>query len=229
MVTARREAAALSAGTLAALRCVMGMGERQAMASLEAFPPHVEKELSRETLEALRAQDAAAFRRFVVRYERSVFALVSRIAGSGAQVEDLAQEVFLRAYRAFPTFDLDGPASVSTWLLTIAVRLAINARKHDARAAARKLGDAAEVRDAVTPETERARRELGRAIARAAEELSDDQRAAFVLAEFHGMPLGDIAAALEIPEGTVKTRLFRARAHLRERLADFQKEKGKTR
>jgi RNA polymerase sigma-70 factor (ECF subfamily) len=77
--------------------------------------------------------------------------------------------------------------------------------------------------DSITPETERARRELGRAIARAADELSDDQRAAFVLAEFHGMPLADIAAALEIPEGTVKTRLFRARAQLRERLTAFQK------
>jgi RNA polymerase sigma-70 factor (ECF subfamily) len=82
------------------------------------------------------------------------------------------------------------------------------------------------VRDWATPETERARRELGRAIARAADELSDDQRAAFVLSEFHGMSLVDIAAALDIPEGTVKTRLFRARAQLRERLAVFQKEKG---
>jgi RNA polymerase sigma-70 factor, ECF subfamily len=183
-----------------------------------------EQELSRETLERCRALDPVAFRRFVIRYQGAIFALVSRIVGPGAQVQDLAQEVFLRAYRAFPSFDLDGPARVSTWLLTIAVRLALNARKRTSRAAIVPLSDAAEVRDAATPETERARRELGRAITRAAAELSDDQRAAFVLAEFHGMPLADIAAALEIPEGTVKTRLFRARAHLRERLIAFQNE-----
>jgi RNA polymerase sigma-70 factor (ECF subfamily) len=204
----------------------MGVGDRQAIMSRGAFPPAGDKELPRETLDACRAQDSAAFRRFVVYHQRSVFALVSRIAGPGAEVQDLAQEVFLRAYRAFPSFHLDGPASASTWLLTIAVRLAINARKQGARVAVLPLIDAAAVRDRATPETERARRELGRAIARAADELSDDQRAAFVLSEFHGMSLVDIAAALDIPEGTVKTRLFRARAQLRERLAVFQKEKG---
>jgi RNA polymerase sigma-70 factor (ECF subfamily) len=203
------------------------MGERQAMTSLRAVPSTGDPDLPRETLEACRDQDPAAFRSFVLHYQHTVFALVSRIAGPGAQVQDLAQEVFLRAYRAFPSFDLDGAARPSTWLLTIAVRLAQNARKQAARAIVAPLTDAAEVRDSATPETERARRELGRAIAGAANELSDDQRAAFVLAEFHGMPLADIAAVLEIPEGTVKTRLFRARAHLRERLAAFQKEREK--
>jgi RNA polymerase sigma-70 factor (ECF subfamily) len=206
------------------------MGERQAVTSLRAVSPSDDDELPRETLEGCTAQDPEAFRRFVLRYERAVFALVSRIIGPGTQVQDLAQEVFLRAYRAFPSFDLDGSGRVSTWLLTIAVRLALNARKKAARTTAAPLADAAVVHDATTPETERARRELGRAIARAAAELSDDQRAAFVLAEFHGMSLADIAAALEIPEGTAKTRLFRARAHLRERLAAFQKdEKGEPR
>jgi RNA polymerase sigma-70 factor (ECF subfamily) len=116
---------------------------------------------------------------------------------------------------------------VTTWLLTIAVRLALNAKKRSAqRAASVPFSDASAVRDAATPETERARRELGRAIERAANELSDDQRAVFVLSEFHAMSLADIATALAVPEGTVKTRLFRARAHLRERLADFERNQG---
>ena len=166
----------------------------------------------------------------MLRYQGAVFALVSRVVGPGAQVQDLAQEAFLRAYRAFPSFDPAGPAHVSTWLLTIAVRLALNARKKAARTTVSPLTDAAMLVDSTTPETERARRELGRAIARAAADLSDDQRAAFVLAEFHGMSLADIAGALEIPEGTVKTRLFRARAHLRARLTDYLKdEKGEPR
>jgi RNA polymerase sigma-70 factor, ECF subfamily len=196
------------------------MGERRA---IPVIPPTADLELSREILEACKAQESAAFRAFVHRYQNAVFALVSRVSGPGVPVQDVAQEAFLRAYRAFPAFDLDGPARASTWLLTIAVRLALNARKKAARAIVVPLTDAAEVRDAATPETERARRELGRAIARAAAELSDDQRAAFVLAEFHGLSIAEIAEALEIPEGTVKTRLFRARAHLRDRLTVFEK------
>jgi len=156
-----------------------------------------------------------------------VFAVIARIAGTGAHVEDLAQETFLRALRAFPTFDIGGPARVSTWLITIAARLALNARQHSARkVVVLPLADATNVRDAATPETERARRELGQAIVRAAADLSDDQRAAFVLAEFHGLSLAEIADVLETQEATVKTRLFRARAHLRERLVDFEKDKG---
>jgi len=190
-------------------------------------PPSSDDAPTRAVLEACRAQDATAFRGFVVHHQGAVFALISRVAGRGAHVEDLAQETFLRAYRAFPAFDLDGPARVSTWLLTIAVRLALNARKQTSqRAVILPLSDASAVRDEATPETERARRELGRAIERAAKLLSAEQRAAFVLSEFHAMSLAEIAAALEIPEGTVKTRLFRARAHLREQLVDFERGQG---
>jgi RNA polymerase sigma-70 factor (ECF subfamily) len=139
-------------------------------------------------------------------------------------VQDLAQEAFLRAHEAFPSFDLDGAARPSTWLLTIAVRLTLNAKRQSARGpGSSPLVDASAVADSSTPESEYARRELGRAIAKAASELSDDQRAAFVLVEFHGLSLAEVAAALETPEATVKTRLFRAREHLRERLRGFEK------
>src|SRR4051812_6236689 len=80
-------------------------------------------------VERCRQQDPMAFRAFVVRHERMVFALLSRMLGHGAEVEDLAQETFVRAFRAFPSFDPMGPAKVSTWLLTIAVRLALDSRK----------------------------------------------------------------------------------------------------
>jgi len=181
----------------------------------------VPDQLSRETLAGCKKQDPVAFRRFVQANERAVFALISRVTGRGGHVQDLAQEAFLRAHRAFPAFDLDGPASSSTWILTIAVRLALNAKKKMLAAPPSPLTDAAEVPDSTTPETERARRELGRAIARAAEELNDDQRAVFVLAEFHGLSIAEIARALGVPENTAKTRLFRAREQLRERLAHF--------
>jgi RNA polymerase sigma-70 factor (ECF subfamily) len=175
------------------------------------------RELDRATLLRCKASDPVAFRAFVVRYERPVFALLSRLLGRGPHVEELAQEAFLKAYRALPGFDLDGAARPSTWMLTIATRLAIDARKR--RAVPLEPLDAAEhAAHHATPETESGRAELGRAIARAAAQLSDDQRAVFVLAEFHDLGMAEIASILEVPEATVKTRLFRARERLRQLL-----------
>lgn len=170
-----------------------------------------------------RAQDPMAFRAFVVRYERMVFALLSRMLGHGPEVEDLAQETFVRAYRAFPSFDPEGPAKVSTWLLTIATRLALDVRK-------RKRADVSPMSD-IEPASERPsnpelsleRRELGAAIAEAAAQLPDDQRAALVLAEMHGLSIAEIAEALEVPENTAKTRLFRAREKMRASLQSWRK------
>ena len=176
-------------------------------------------ELDRATLLRCKAHDALAFRAFVVRYERPVFALLSRFFGRGVEIEDLAQETFLRAYRAFPAFDVDQAARPSTWLLTIATRLALDLKKR--RGATAPLDEARDiVHEQQTPETERARRDLGRAIERAAAALSDDHRAAFVLAEFHDLSIAEIARALDIPENTAKTRLFRARQNMREHLRE---------
>ena len=163
------------------------------------------------------AQDPMAFRAFVVRYERMVFALLSRMMGRGPEVEDLAQETFVRAYRAFPGFDPNGAAKPSTWLLTIATRLALDARKKK-KLDSGSLDDAEAASTGSTPEISLERRQLGRAIAEAAELLPDDQRAALVLAEFHGLSILEIAEALAIPENTAKTRLFRAREKMRESL-----------
>jgi RNA polymerase sigma-70 factor (ECF subfamily) len=185
--------------------------------------PHA-TELDRGTLERARAGDPVAMRAFVVRYERVVFSLLSRMLGPGPHVEDLAQDTFLRAFHALATFEAEGAARASTWLLTIATRVALDARKRK-RVPTVAIDDAPALADATTPETERARAELGRAIASAAAELDDDQRAAFLLAEVHGFTMTEIAHALGIPEGTAKTRLHRSRAHMRERLQAFRTEK----
>jgi len=164
-------------------------------------------------------QDPMAFRAFVVRYERPVFALISRMLGRGPHVEDLAQDVFLRAYRAFPTFDLDRAAKPSTWILTIATRAALDVKKR-ATVQTVSIEAARTASDRDTPETERRRNELRRAIARAADALPDDQRAAFVLAEFHDLTMAEIATILGVPENTVKTRIHRARTKLQESLRE---------
>ncbi|HEY1955910.1 MAG TPA: sigma-70 family RNA polymerase sigma factor [Polyangiaceae bacterium] len=184
------------------------------MAAEQRGPARRAPEVERSVLARCKAGDPIAFRAFVVRYERVVFALLSRVIGGGAHVEDLAQETFLRAYRAFSSFDVDGAARPSTWLLTIATRLALDAKKRRAPIVA-PLKDGNAVAAASTPENERSRGELGRAIARAASELPDDQRAAFVLAELHDFSVAEIAVALGVPENTAKTRLFRAREKMR--------------
>jgi RNA polymerase sigma-70 factor (ECF subfamily) len=178
-------------------------------------------ELDRATLDRARALDPVALRAFVVRYERPVFALLSRMLGRGPHVEDLAQETFLRAFRALPAFRLDGPARASTWLLTIATRLALDSRKKK-RFPLAEPEAAHQVPDASTPETERARRELGGRLAKAAEALSDDHRAALLLSDVHGFTLAEVGEALGIPEPTAKTRVFRARQHMREALPDLR-------
>jgi RNA polymerase sigma-70 factor (ECF subfamily) len=181
-----------------------------------AARPRLE-ELDGATLARAQAHDPVAMRALVVRYQRPVFALLSRLVGRGPHVEDLAQEAFLKAFRSLPGFEPAGAARLSTWLLTIATRLALDARRRK-RLPSVSLDDAPPVASASTPETETARRELGHAIARAAAGLSDDMRAAFLLADVHGFTMKEIAEALSIPENTAKTRVFRAREQMRERL-----------
>ena len=193
-----------------------------ALVMSQTEPARIE-EIDRGVLDRARASDPIAMRAFVVRYQRQVFALLSRVMGPGAHVEDAAQETFLRAFRALPAFDPAGPARVSTWLLTIATRLALD-EKRRRRFPVAELAAADAVPSGTTPEREHARRELGAAIARAAAELSDDMRAAFVLADVHGFTMAEIADALGIPENTAKTRVHRARQHMRERLAPMRRE-----
>ncbi len=196
-----------------------------AIAMSEGFPRRAERAvpsgLDASVLTLCRAQDPAAFRAFVVRYQQMVFALLSRMRGHGAEVEDLAQETFMRAFRAFPGFELDGAAKASTWLLTIAMRLALDARrKKKLHLADLDASDIADVAVAPgTPEKSLERRQLGLALARVAASLPDEQRAALVLCEVHGLSITEIATALNIPENTAKTRLFRAREKMREALA----------
>jgi RNA polymerase sigma-70 factor (ECF subfamily) len=169
--------------------------------------------------------EPAALRAFVEHHERAVFALLSRIIGQHPEVEDLAQETFVRAIRALPGFELAGAARLSTWLLTIATRLALDVCRKRARERrwwlAEPFSAAASV-PVATPESELQRAELRGAIGSAIASLPNDQRAAFVLAEFHGFALEDIATALQVPKSTVKTRLFRARAKLSRALAQHR-------
>jgi RNA polymerase sigma-70 factor (ECF subfamily) len=145
---------------------------------------------------------------------------LSRMLGTVPEVEDLAQEVFLRAFRALPSFDPDGAARPSTWLLTIATRVALDRFRQRSRE--RTVVVELETATSASPERDLEQAELRRAIAQALDTLPFDQRAAFVLSEFHNLSIAEIARALDTHEGTVKTRLFRARSKLSRALASYR-------
>jgi RNA polymerase sigma-70 factor (ECF subfamily) len=153
-------------------------------------------------------------------YQTRVFALVSRmLAGRGrAAVEDVAQETFLAVFRQLATFDPAGSARLSTWILTIAARRAIDELRRKRPAPVAEL----EATGGERADEQAVRRELRAAIEGALAELSPELRAAFLLREYHDLDYAEIAAALAIDLGTVKSRLSRARAGLRERLAEVR-------
>ncbi len=174
--------------------------------------PEAPAELDELTLTRAQRGEETACRALVLRYERPVFALLSRLLGvSHPDLGDLAQETFLRAFRALPSFDRRGPARLSTWLLTIAARLGLDELRRrpteplDDQLPAPHRTDAGSMRPA-----------LLRAIAR----LSPDQRTAFLLREAHDLSYEEIAAALGIELGTVKSRIARAKEALRAALED---------
>jgi RNA polymerase sigma-70 factor (ECF subfamily) len=190
---------------------------------VRSAPSHREDpEIDEVTLARAQRGDRAAQGLLVDRYQRPVFSLLSRMVGrERALVEDLAQETFLRALRALPRFSPHGPARLSTWIVTIATRLALD---HLRRKTPRL--DEVEVAGGLPvvlpwPDQDAHRRAVAVAVTRAVEALGAPFRAAFLLREVHGLSYDEIAQALEIDPGTVKSRLARARAALQEALAEM--------
>jgi RNA polymerase sigma-70 factor, ECF subfamily len=191
------------------------------MSAVRKHRPQDESPFDGDLLARCIEQDPLAFRLFVARYEDLVFAVLSRMVGHPHNVEDMAQETFLKAFRAFPRFRPEGPGRVSTWLLTIATRLAIDARR-------RRVEVAPIERDVVdprpTPDILADHARLGDAIDEAADTLTTEQRAAFILAEFHGRSEHELATMLGVSRASIKSRLFRARQRMRAFLDHYRKE-----
>lgn len=172
-------------------------------------------------LQRAKKGEMAAFESLVTAYERRVYSLALRSTGSEADAADITQEVFLRAYRSLDTFR--GESGFSTWLHRITVNLCVDlARKNNP---AESLDDeqaleAPETRGAYQPETALANSELRRELDAALSLVSEEHRKIVILRDVAGMSYADIAAALELEEGTVKSRLARARAALRKILIE---------
>lgn len=177
--------------------------------------PHIDE----LTLKQARHGQPRAQRAVIDCYSRSVYALVGRMMVRHPElVPDLAQEALIKVVRGLPRFDPGGPAKLSTWVLTIATRVCIDVlRCHEENVEERIDGIAAGERD---PERAALERDLARKVMRAMADLPSDQRAVLVLRAYHDLDYDEIAQALGIEEGTVKSRLARARAVLRQIIKD---------
>lgn len=159
------------------------------------------------------------------RYRRPVLNFVYRMIGNAADAEDVAQGVFVRAYQAIrkPSFRRTGTA-FSTWLFQVARNAALDDLRRRKRHPAESLdvlqehGDLAGNPGATASEIV-ADKETGNQVAAAVALLPEDQRAAFILAEYEDLGYAEIAAILDCSEKSVESRLYRARHFLRERLA----------
>lgn len=168
------------------------------------------------------AGDQKAYGLLVLKYQRRIERLIGRMVRDVDLVPDLAQETFLRAYRALPKFR--GDAQFYTWLYRIAVNTAKKAMVELSRnpvmteSALRGKDDddetyvpGRELTTDETPETVIAAKEIAQAVNTAMDALPEDLRQAIVLREIEGMSYEDIAAAMDCPIGTVRSRIFRAR------------------
>lgn len=174
--------------------------------------------LDHELVRRVQQGESAAFDLLVRRYQHRVVALVSRYVGDWSEAQDVAQDAFIRAYRAIGSFR--GDAQFYTWLH----RIAINTAKNHLQAMKRRppnadidVGDAdhfdaaLQMRDTDTPERELLRNEVEQAVMRSVNALPRELRLAITLREVDGLSYDEIAQRLDCPIGTVRSRIFRAR------------------
>ena len=173
--------------------------------------------------------DQRAFEMLVVKYQRRIERLISRMVRDDGLVEDVAQETFIRAYRALPQFR--GDSAFYTWLYRIAVNTAkklLVERKRDPVISESTLGShddgdetsraENELSDGETPEAVLASKEIAATVNAAIDALSEDLRQAIVLREIEGLSYEEISAVMDCPIGTVRSRIFRARESIAAKL-----------
>jgi len=173
------------------------------------------------TLHRAQRGDRAARAVIIATHQHKVYAAVGRILVGWPDLwDDVAQDAFVKVLRALDRFDPNGPATLSTWILTIAARTAIDAARSASRA---DLADGGAVAHETThaapsPEATASQRDLGRRVTAEVAELPPEQRAVLVLRVYHDMDYGEIADATGATKASVKARLNRARVALRRAL-----------
>ncbi|WPL17221.1 Sigma-24 [Thiorhodovibrio winogradskyi] len=177
-----------------------------------------EREVDQALVVRAQQGDKRAFDLLVLKYQQRVASLIARYLRDSAEVLDVTQEAFIKAYRALPSFR--GDSAFYTWIYRIAINTVKNYLVAQGRRppsedidaeTAEQMDAGSRLRDHATPERELLTDEIARTVQRALDALPDDLRTAIVLRELEGMSYEEIAEAMDCPIGTVRSRIFRAR------------------
>jgi RNA polymerase sigma-70 factor (ECF subfamily) len=185
-----------------------------------------DREVDQQLVERAQRGDKKAFELLVVKYQRKLARLLSRFIRDSSEVEDVTQEAFIKAYRALPSFR--GDSAFYTWLYRIGINTAKNYLVSLGRRAptvtgvdseeAEGIEEGDQLRDLNTPENQMMSRQLADTVNQSLRELPEELRTAITLREIDGMSYEEIAQIMNCPIGTVRSRIFRAREAIAERL-----------
>jgi len=185
-----------------------------------------DREIDQQLVERAQRGDKQAFGLLVTKYQRKLSRLLSRFIRDPAEVEDVAQESFIKAYRALPSFR--GDSAFYTWLYRIGINTAKNYLVALGRRAptttefdseeAESFDDGDQLRDINTPESMLMSKEIATTVNETMGELPDELRTAITLREIEGLTYEEIAGIMNCPIGTVRSRIFRAREAIAARL-----------
>lgn len=185
-----------------------------------------DREVDQQLVERVQRGDKRAFDLLVSKYQRKLGRLLSRFIRDPSEVEDVTQEAFIKAYRALPGFR--GESAFYTWLYRIGINTAKNhlvalgrraptSTEMDAEEA-ENLESGEQLRDLNTPENQMMSRQVGETVNQTLLELPEELRTALTLREIEGLSYEEIAAAMQCPVGTVRSRIFRAREAVADKL-----------
>ena len=178
-----------------------------------------DREVDQQLVERAQRGDKHAFELLVAKYQRRLGRLISRFVRNAAEAEDLTQEAFIKAYRALPAFR--GDSAFYTWLYRIGINTAKNHLLAQGRKAptstpfdaeeAEAFEDASLLHEVATPENELMSKQVVEVVNASLQQLPEDLRTALTLREIEGLSYEEIAAVMNCPIGTVRSRIFRAR------------------
>ncbi|HMJ49423.1 MAG TPA: RNA polymerase sigma factor RpoE [Burkholderiales bacterium] len=178
-----------------------------------------DREIDQQLVERAQHGDKHAFELLVIKYQRKLGRLLSRFIRDAAEIEDVTQEAFIKAYRALPSFR--GDSAFYTWLYRIGINTAKNYLVAMGRRAptttefdvadAETFDEGAQLKDVNTPENELMSKQIAGTVNQTLEDLPNELRTAITLREIEGLSYEEIATIMGCPIGTVRSRIFRAR------------------
>lgn len=185
------------------------------------------REIDQQLVERAQRGDKRAFDLLVVKYQRKLARLLSQFIRDAAEVEDVTQETFIKAYRSLSSFR--GDSAFYTWLYRIGINAAKNflvAQKRRASTttnefdieAAENFEEGSQLRELNTPENELMSKQIAQTVHQALQALPEELRSAITLREIEGLSYEEIASIMSCPTGTVRSRIFRAREAIADKL-----------